>query len=504
MNDTVIVNDKTLLWLFIERGFKIPSFNFEVKTEEVPGRSGSVYQGRELKQYEFELPMIIRNDYLSHSGIKSHDDILNELVKFFNYDNQVKLQFKSKQWYWNAYFEGPIELFSKTENSINIVNLKVVLTDPYKYSAKGSKNTAISDAVSVVNTGTADTPIVVEARALKDSTNFLIAKGEQDYFMIGKSEDAYRVNKDIEPFRFNDEFNTVGLKNWAYMPNDTTFGNLPDGGDAMGGKFALSDLKESIYPSEWGNNTKTNWHGAALYKSLGSSVQDFRIRFKVILRQHVGVGPGKAVAYVVDENNRTMFSMTYVNTAVDKNESSIIVYAYNEHGEARRIYNRLIPFKYHRAKNAHVFMYLERKGLDIKITNFRYDIDTDPNRTKPIDKDVVVVRDEGKFYQRPARIARMYIGKSAKHTNYMAINILGFSLQELLPKQSDITPIEIRQGDLIQIDTHAKSVTINGDDALKLKDFGSNYFNVESGHNELVISPPETFDTTVKWQDRWL
>ncbi|MDU0465844.1 phage distal tail protein, partial [Staphylococcus chromogenes] len=222
------------------------------------------------------------------------------------------------------------------------------------------------------------------------------------------------------------------------------------------------------------------------------------------LRQHAGVGPGKAVAYVVDENNRTMFSITYVNTAVDKNESSIIVYAYNEHGEARRIYNRLIPFKYHRAKNAHVFMYLERKGLDIKITNFRYDIDTDPNRTKPIDKDVVVVRDEGKFYQRPARIARMYVGKSAKHTNYMAINILGFSLQELLPKQSDITPIEIRQGDLIQIDTHAQSVTINGDDALKLKDFGSNYFNVETGHTELVISPPETFDTTVKWQDRWL
>lgn len=35
---------------------------------------------------------------------------LNELVKFFNYEEQVKLQFKSKDWYWNAYFEGPIKL----------------------------------------------------------------------------------------------------------------------------------------------------------------------------------------------------------------------------------------------------------------------------------------------------------------------------------------------------------------------------------------------------------
>ena len=54
--------------------------------------------------------------------------------------------------------------------------IKVVLTDPYKYSVTGNKNTAISDQVSVVNSGTADTPLIVEARAIKPSSYFMITK----------------------------------------------------------------------------------------------------------------------------------------------------------------------------------------------------------------------------------------------------------------------------------------------------------------------------------------
>ncbi|NJH87205.1 phage tail protein, partial [Staphylococcus agnetis] len=235
MNDTIIVNDKTLPWLFVQRGFKIPSFNFAIKTEKVDGRPGSVYQGRSLNEYNFELPLVISNDRLAHSGMKSHDDILNELVKFFNYDKSVKLQFKSKEWYWNAHFEGPIELFSKTENHINMVNLKVVLTDPYKYSAKGTKNTAISDALSVVNTGTADTPIVVEARALKNSNYFMITKKDEDYFMIGDDDVDNKV-KDYSPLILGDELRT--LSGW----NKQSSNNINDNytGGAVGGTFGQS------------------------------------------------------------------------------------------------------------------------------------------------------------------------------------------------------------------------------------------------------------------------
>ena len=86
MIDTIKVNNKTLPWLVVERGFKIPSFNFGIETEEVLGRSGSVVKQRQLKEYKFELPLIIRNDYLSSGGVKTHDEVLNDLVKF-DYDH---------------------------------------------------------------------------------------------------------------------------------------------------------------------------------------------------------------------------------------------------------------------------------------------------------------------------------------------------------------------------------------------------------------------------------
>ena len=65
----------------MKEGLKYP-FNFGIETEEILGRSGSVVKQRQLKEYKFELPLIVRNDYLSSDGIKTHDDVLNELVKF--------------------------------------------------------------------------------------------------------------------------------------------------------------------------------------------------------------------------------------------------------------------------------------------------------------------------------------------------------------------------------------------------------------------------------------
>lgn len=508
MYNTILVNDKKLSWLVVDKGFKIPSFNYSIESEDIKGRAGAVRKSRELKAYSFDLPLVVLNDYVSENGIKSYEDITNELTKFFDYDEPVKLQFEDKDWYWNAEFAGTIDIHYEAENNVNSFTVKVVLNDPYRYSINGSKNTAISDQISIVNTGTADVPVIIEARALKNSTNFMIAKGMNgeatDYFMVGQSEDAYKSIQDTEPYYFNDEFNTVGLRNWAYVPNDTSYGNLLDGGDAMGGKFSLSTGKESIYPSEWGTNTKTNWHGAGIYKSVNKSLQDFRIRFKVLVRQHAGTGTGKAVAYVKDENGRVMFSIAYVNTSMNRNDSQIVVYAYNEHGEARKIYSKTTPYSLNKAKNIHIFMYLERRGQDIKITTFKYSTDKDDKRKKPLDNDVKVIRDKGSFYQRPARIMNMYVGKSSKSNKYMPTNILGFSVQELLPRQKDVIPIVIRKGDLVYIDTKEHIVTINDDNVLHLKDFGSNYFNVEKGVSELIISPEATFDTTVKWQERFI
>lgn len=87
MQDTIQIDNKTIEWLVVQRGFEIPSFNFVTEKESVKGRAGSIAKARYLNDIEFELPLIIRNEALSPGGQKKHDDILEELVKFFDIDN---------------------------------------------------------------------------------------------------------------------------------------------------------------------------------------------------------------------------------------------------------------------------------------------------------------------------------------------------------------------------------------------------------------------------------
>ncbi|WP_086037640.1 phage tail domain-containing protein, partial [Staphylococcus aureus] len=182
MQDTIQIDNKTIEWLVVQRGFEIPSFNFVTEKESVKGRAGSIAKARYLNDIEFDLPLIIQNEKLSPGGEKTHDDILEALVKFFNIKDLTpkKLKFKSQNWYWFAYFDGPLKLPKNPRGSVKFT-IKVVLTDPYKYSVTGNKNTAISDQVSVVNNGTADTPLIVEARAIKPSSYFMITKNDEDY-----------------------------------------------------------------------------------------------------------------------------------------------------------------------------------------------------------------------------------------------------------------------------------------------------------------------------------
>ncbi|UXV34486.1 phage tail family protein [Staphylococcus sp. IVB6181] len=492
MNDTVIVNDKTLPWLFVQRGFKIPSFNFEVKTKEVPVRRGSVYQGRELKQYAFELPLVIHNDYLSHNGFKSHDDILNELVKFLNYDQEVKLQFKSKSWYWNAFFEGPIELFNKTENQINVVNLKVVLTDPYKYAIKGNKNTAISDQVSIVNSGTADTPIIVEARALKPSSYFMITKGDKDYFMIG-DDNVNKVYKNYLPSIYSSEITT--MVDWSKQSTIDFTDNYTGGG--VGGYFKQSETKDSVYLEPESVEGK-GWIGGMYKRSYTKSAQDFRSSVRFIIGQK-NKGAVRAAQYIYDTDNRVIASLGYVNPSPTQNIGRVIITLFDQSGNQRKVYEYANSPKVQRMNDFVIYVQIKRVGNEFTLRSWKY---TDQKQRVIFDEHRQVFTDRGNFYKRPVSSVSVYEGKHGTDKTF-PVFIAGTFNHEILPKPQDANDMIIKEGDNILIDTRSNLVMVNEESFLTEKSFGSNFFNIDSGHTELMIYPEKTFDTTVKWQDRY-
>lgn len=496
MIDTIKVNNKTLPWLVVERGFKIPSFNFGIETEEVLGRSGSVVKQRQLKEYKFELPLIIRNDYLSSGGVKTHDEVLNDLVKLFDYDHAVPLQFKSQDWYWNAYFEGPIELDKYSETFWQF-SINVVLADPYKYAVEGTKNTAISDQVSVVSAGTADSPIIVQATALKNASYFSITKNDEDYFMIG-DDDLDKKVEDYTPTLFNDEMRS--FFGWTKVTNGTINDNVTGG--TVGGAMTMSSSKDAFMLNESSITSTSGWNGAEYKHSFGKSTQDFSSTVKIHVNQSKK-GATHATQYVYDTDNRVIASIGYSNPRATQNIGTIHVTLFDQNGNQKTIYRYTNAPKFYTWKHIVIYMRLKRIGDKFYIKTWKYDEVDYPKRITPVDVTEKVFIDSGNFYQRPISAVSIYIAKNGNNY-HMPTTILGSYNHEILPKPPKARDLIIKKGDLININMEEKTVTINEEPALDLKTFGSDFFNINKGMNECIIYPENTYDTTVYWQDRYL
>ncbi|MBM6506702.1 MULTISPECIES: phage distal tail protein [Staphylococcus] len=496
MLDTIKVNNKKLPWLIVERGFKIPSFNFALETEEVAGRPGSIVKNRNLKEIKFDLPLIVHNDYLSHGGVKTHDDVLNELVRFFNYEESVPLQFTSQDWYWNAYFEGPIEL-KKDKYGFYSFTISVVLADPYKYAVEGTKNTAISDQVSVVSTGTADSPVIVQATALQNASYYMITKNDEDYFMIG-DDDLDKPVEDYTPTLWDNEMRN--FKGWTKQ----TAGTNIDGytGGTTGGGMELASSKDSFVLKQDTITATSGWNGAEYKHSFGKSAQDFVSTIKLHVNQKKK-GSTHCAQYLYDTDNRLIASIGYRNTRSSQAIGSIVITLFDQLGQQKKIYEYGNLPMFYKWDDLVLYIRLERSGTTFKIKTWKYKEVEYPKRVIPVDVHEKQWEDSGKFYQRPIAAVSVYTAKNG--TNYhMPTYILGSYTHEKLPKPPKARDMIIKKGDVININMQDKTVTINEDPSLDLKTFGSDFFNINSGYNECIIYPEKTFDTTVYWQDRYL
>ncbi|EKU50313.1 phage distal tail protein [Staphylococcus massiliensis] len=484
--ETVIINEKKIPWLIVERGFKIPSFNFESELTEVAGREGATLKDRNLKHYEFDLPLIALNDYIYKR--KDHDEILNELVKFFNYEEPVKLQLSTKNWYWKAMFDGPIELESVREGFISFT-IKVILLDPYKYEAKEYTSPAYSDQIAIKNDGNAKTYPVVKATALKDSTSFTITKNDEDYFMIGQ-EDALKEVKDKSPLVYGTFMNNVA--GWSYLPNGEVMQ------DNITSAFAVGSIRstgDNVTVKDYGERPTAGWHGPAVKRSLPRLVQDFEVTgvIKIFTRRQ---GVGKGFYHLYDEMGNIVCSFGLLDATNSTTNVKAYFSMHNEYQERFEWYANAGNWAY---DNAYVYLKVKRVGNTWHLKTWHYYTDED-GKKRITSRASKTFNDSGNWYT--AKIAQVGLHAS-KHTRYEALPVYfnRFHFYELL--QGDGIPYIIKKGDEVYIDMQQELVLINNEDALHEKTFGSDYFSVDGGVSELFVLPQGTFDTKVSWINRF-
>lgn len=466
--------------------------NRELDITDVKGRPGGVLSSINVKPREIEVEAFIDVEGLDMTLNEAADD----MIAWLTTDEPKPLIFdREPDKIYYAILSAEIDkdyfvLFSRA-------TIKFTCVDPYKYAVEGSKNTAIQDQVSVVSTGTADSPIIVQATALKDASYFSITKNDEDYFMIGDDNLDKQV-KDYTPVVFNDEMRS--FFNWTKVTSSNINDNVTGG--TVGGGMTFSSSKDAFMIDEKTITGTSGWNGSMYKHSFGKTVQDFSSTVKIHVNQKKK-GATHAVQYLYDTDNRVIASIGYSNPRATQNIGTIYITLFDQNGVQKTIYSYTNTPEFYNWRDIIIYMRLKRIGNTFYVKTWKYDEVEYPKRIIPVDVHEKMFIDAGKFYQRPISSCSIYIAKNG--SNYhMPTTILGSYNHEILPKPPNARDLIIKKGDLININMADKTVTINEDPALDLKTFGSNFFNINKGINECIIYPENTYDTTVYWQDRYL
>lgn len=463
----------------------------DVQYNEVLGRPGGVLSHIKESVRTIEVNLLID----AYGTGRTLEDIVDEVVSWLTTNEPVPLIFdREPDKIYYAMTTGGLDpsyfvTFAK-------VKANFVCLDPYKYAVNGNQNTAISDAVSVVNAGTADTPIIVEARALQNSNYYMISKGDEDYFMIG-DDDLDKPLKDYSPLILEDESQT--LSGWNKQ-STIDFTDNQTGGK-VGGSFIVSDSKQSFYLNN-DSVSGNGWNGAMYKRSFSKQAQDFTTTVKFGINQK-NKGAVRFAQYIYDSDNRVIASIGYTNPNAKQAIGTIIVTLFDQSGNQQTVYKYKNNPSLYKLDSFVVYIRLTRKDDVFTVKSWKYKEFPYPLRKKAFDEHERQFVDGGNFYQRPVVALSLYSAKNGSN-NVMPLYIFGTYTRELLPRPINARDMIIKKGDLITIDMATKNVLVNEESFLSEKTFGSNYFNVDKGHTELVINPPGIFDTTVKWQDRFL
>ncbi|EIE3755006.1 phage tail family protein [Staphylococcus pseudintermedius] len=463
----------------------------DVQYNEVLGRPGGVLSHIKESVRTIEVNLLID----AYGTGRTLEDIVDEVVSWLTTNEPVPLIFdREPDKIYYAMTTGGLDpsyfvTFAK-------VKANFVCLDPYKYAVDGNQNTAISDAVSVVNSGTADTPVIVEARALQNSNYYMISKGDEDYFMIG-DDDLDKPLKDYSPLILEDEARS--FSGWNKQ-NTIDFTDNQTGGK-VGGSFSQSSSKESFILNN-DSVSGSGWNGAMYKRSFSKQAQDFTTTVKIGVGQK-NKGTVRFAQYIYDSDNRVIASIGYTNPNAKQAIGTIIVTLFDQSGNQQTIYKYKNNPRLYKLDDFVVYIRLTRKDNVFTVKSWKYKEFPYPLRKKAFDEHERQFVDGGNFYKRPVASLSLYSAKNGSN-NVMPLYIFGTYTRELLPRPTNARDMIIKKGDLITIDMATKNVLVNEESFLSEKTFGSNYFNVDKGHTELVINPPDIFDTTVKWQDRYL
>ncbi|WP_144502200.1 distal tail protein Dit [Bacillus thuringiensis] len=366
---------------------------------------------------------------------------------------------------------------------------------PYKLGKKQTvdfKKDVSGLVANVQNKGTVHSNPIIEIDITKPNTFLDVWFGEtslndRDYFRIGMP--LKTVEKPVERNQrliWDEMATTVGWSKVSSMEDGEPVGEMK------------SD-KYQFYCSDFGTAGK-GWHGAAVKKSIpGGPVQNFIMQAYVTCKSKKINEMGRVEIAILDENSKVLskIAMNDLFWQAEQNFGTMVIGYDNKPGKTGLIYE---SGDYPNTWNQYFGrLWIARTGnvWEAYISKFL------PGTEKDDSERFARWTDEKNYHMEKAAQIQISIMQFQDVPPVEAMSVSDLKFWKVNLNTKNTPPYIVDVGDKVVIDTENSHVTIEGKNAINIKDIFSNFPVINRGTNKLEIMPSDIGTARVKYRERF-
>ena len=313
------------------------------------------------------------------------------------------------------------------------------------------------------------------------------------YNMVGRPADVDEQVIDERVLRLTER--GENLQNW------TTAGTEIDSNRAVVQGQLGTDGTGIVVLSYGSAPPNATWYGPALLQEI-TPIEDFEIEMRLRAKSEDPSVVYRVEFYLFDENMKSLGKMaiwqntTRVNEYTAEGRVGPFVGTFQNYMISSRNY------KYAKG-HFHGMIRMRREGQRFEFYVART-MHGEGETGKHYDQLTRTYWDNNNNYQGKLKYVQIHIGTHAKGSKVRLPRINSFKVTELVKGTEDQTPYIVYPGDVVTFDHKNDDILINGEASKDLKDFGGSFFKLSPGYNNLVVTPEDTFYTTVEYRDKKL
>ncbi|MGH0586553.1 distal tail protein Dit, partial [Bacillus mycoides] len=461
----------------------------------VPHRPGAFFIHTETEERRIDVPLVIK----AKKDMADLQKIKEDLANWLYTEQPADLVFDDElDRTYLAFIDGSIDLDEIVNRGKGVITF--VCPMPYKLG-KTNTHTFTREATTEItsyftNKGSVEAPALIEIDVNKPSTFLDVWFGaypyDRDYFRIGYPLTVEETTvQERERVMWDDMSTIVG---WTPVKGQV---------EEMQGTGELKPKDNTaIYCPFYGEEGTKGFHGGIAKKNIpGGPIQDFEMEARVHLQSKHIDQMGRVEVLLLDDTSnivaRINMNDLYWDAEITKAHMKV-----GNSGTPNSIRKLVDTSGAHpnTFNNFYGRLRIARRGKEWSVYVARFKDGTEIDDASLVERWI----DESGNPMTERKIAQVMIAicRWDRNTPVYTMQIDDLKIWKVNKVPSNTKPFIFDTGDKVIIDTERSLVTINGKNAINIKDIFSNFPTIIRGDNRIDIMPPDV-KATVSYRERY-